>query len=111
VVKEIDTEPRWKHMVGMAQELLSLRVLRITEGQTLNPRPLDAIIEVLAAQHWPAEQRALHRGYHFPHSVLVSSRPAQRDAQGDLVAAADLGEEQPPLGQAWKRPQPLEVSQ
>jgi 2-polyprenyl-3-methyl-5-hydroxy-6-metoxy-1,4-benzoquinol methylase len=75
VVKEIDAFPRWKHTVGMTQEFLAVRVLHLTAGQTLNHRPLDTVAEVLAARHWPSQQRPLHRGYHFPHSVLVARQP------------------------------------
>lgn len=76
IIKKIAAEPCWKNTVGMAQEPRSVRLLRITDGAAINPRPVDTVVAVLEDRGWPFEQHPLHRGYHFPHAAVVARRPA-----------------------------------
>ncbi|QXC60293.1 class I SAM-dependent methyltransferase [Aquihabitans sp. G128] len=75
VLKEVATRPRWKHRFGMAQELVAVRLLRITAGDALNPRPLDDAAAVLDALGWTMRSIPLDRGYPYAHAALVATRP------------------------------------
>ena len=74
LVKEIDVRPRWKFRLAHAQELVSTRVLRITDGAAVTFVPPDAIGAVLlgagmAVEHVPLHHRRLH-----PHHLVIGRR-------------------------------------
>lgn len=77
VVKEIGTTPRWKHTLGRLQEVLAVRVLRITRGATLNADPLAAVHTALLADGLSCRIDRLDRGYHYPHVAVTAVRPAE----------------------------------
>jgi 2-polyprenyl-3-methyl-5-hydroxy-6-metoxy-1,4-benzoquinol methylase len=76
VVKEVGTVPRWKHLVGSAQEVVVVRVLRITRGDHLNRDPLTSVRAELGRRGWATEEIALGRGYYYAHVAIRSSAPA-----------------------------------
>ncbi len=74
VLKEVRPTPRWKHRIGMAEEVLAVRVLRITSGSHLNPDPLATVFSTLRSLGWCAEEVPLDRGYHHTHTAVVATR-------------------------------------
>ena len=75
IVKEVAGAPRWKHRLGMAQEFLAVRVLRITKGSVIHPTPLVAVERSLALGGWQATQVQLDEGYWYPHAAVVAHKP------------------------------------
>jgi predicted unusual protein kinase regulating ubiquinone biosynthesis (AarF/ABC1/UbiB family) len=82
VVKEVDTAPRWKFTINRVQELLSTRVLRITQGATLDYEPASAFASVLQGLGLATDVERIDRGYPHPHVVVVASPPAGRSSTG-----------------------------
>lgn len=74
VLKEIAEHPRWKHRVARAQELVSVRLLGLTEGDRINPVPLEAATATLDRLGWVGRPVPLHHGYPYSHTVVVARR-------------------------------------
>jgi ubiquinone/menaquinone biosynthesis C-methylase UbiE len=76
VVKEVDTQPLIKARLAQWQEVLATRVLKITDGETLD-FPSSAELEaVVAAQGLATTVTRIDRGYLHPHYVLLGAGPA-----------------------------------
>lgn len=76
VLKEVARTPRWKHRIGVVQELVAVRVLRVTRGSGVDPDPLVAARQAFDERAWSYRQVALDRRYPYAHAALVASRPA-----------------------------------
>jgi len=72
VVKEADRVPRWKGALTVGQELLSTRVLRITQGDEVAFAPPDELAEPLRDAGLEVAIRRADRGYVHPHVLLVA---------------------------------------
>ena len=73
-VKEIDLRPRWKYHLARLQELVSTRVLRITEGSGVDFVPPSAIAQAMTVAGLEVEQRRVDRWYPYPHLLLIGRR-------------------------------------
>lgn len=71
VVKEMASTPRWKASLNEAQELLATKVLRITEGDTLEVLMEGEIEGPLLAAGLAVTLHRLDRGYPHPHLAVV----------------------------------------
>lgn len=76
VVKEMAFEPRWKLRWTAAQETVSVRWLGVTKGERLNFAPPNRLAHWMGATTLEVEERPLHRGYPYPHHLLVGTKPA-----------------------------------
>lgn len=76
VLKETDVVPRVKHEIAKFQEVLSTKVLRITEGDALEFTPLGELASHLTDGGLAVSLRRVDRGYPHPHSLLVARTPA-----------------------------------
>ena len=76
VIKEIDTQPRWKYLLAAGQELVSTKVLRITEGSRVEFLEPAAIDERLRANGLSVEHHPCHRGRMHPHHLILARKPA-----------------------------------
>ncbi len=74
VLKETSHTPRWKYLLARAQELMSVRVLRITAGRDLVFHEPAALRRWLEEAGLVVSEHPVHRGYLHPHHVLVGSR-------------------------------------
>ena len=76
VVKEMDREPAWKHALTRAQEVVAVRVLRVTATSgPLQPAPTASTVAGwMAAAGLEARCLRLDRGYHVPHAAAVGRR-------------------------------------
>ena len=72
VVKEADRVPRWKGALTVGQELLSTRVLRITQGDEVAFAPPDELARPLRDAGLEVAIRRADRGYVHPHVLLVA---------------------------------------
>ncbi len=75
VVKEADNRPRWKAAITVAQELLSTRVLRITEGTEVDFSPPRLLADRLRATGLTVTLQRIDRGYLHPHVLIVGTKP------------------------------------
>ena len=71
VVKETDDRPPWKAAWTRAQEVVAVRVLRITAGEQPNFTPPRELARDLEAAGLVVRQAPLDRGYLHPHHLLV----------------------------------------
>jgi cyclopropane fatty-acyl-phospholipid synthase-like methyltransferase len=74
VVKELDTQPAWKHRVSRLQEQVATRVLHITRGEQLELVPRADVEAVLRAEGLAVDGRRLDRGRLHPHYVVTGTR-------------------------------------
>jgi hypothetical protein len=75
VVKEMSTSPRWKARWNRLQEVLSVRVLRITAGGTMVFVDPAVMAGWLREDGLDVEVRRLDAGRLHPHVMLVGARP------------------------------------
>lgn len=71
VIKETDTEPRWKARWSRTQEVVAVRILRITEGSSLLFVPAETIAGWMEDAGLAAHHRRVDRGYPHPHHLFV----------------------------------------
>lgn len=77
LVKDANTEPRWKLRLTRWQEVLATRVLRITQGEELTYLPPHEMISALEGEGLVVEGRRLDRWSIHPHHLIVATRPAR----------------------------------
>ncbi len=75
VLKELDDHPAPKVAFARAEEVLATRVLRITAGSHLHWRSADDWATVLERAGLKVSVRRVHRGYPYPHALIVGRRP------------------------------------
>jgi 2-polyprenyl-3-methyl-5-hydroxy-6-metoxy-1,4-benzoquinol methylase len=78
VVKEIDVRPRWKYELARAQEIVSTRVTRITEGTGVAFVPPDELEARMVGAGLTVDRLPLGRGSPYPHLLFVGRREADR---------------------------------
>lgn len=75
VIKEMSRTPRWKFVWNRVQELLAVRVLRITAGHAMTFVPDDALPAWMAdAGLDVVADRRVDKGYLHPHRLVVGRR-------------------------------------
>ncbi|MEZ5411619.1 MAG: class I SAM-dependent methyltransferase [Acidimicrobiales bacterium] len=74
VLKELDDGPVPKVAFARAEELLATRVLRITAGSHLHWRSAASWAALLEQAGLRATVRRVHRGYPYPHALIVGRR-------------------------------------
>jgi len=74
LVKEMDTELRWKARFCAAQEFAATRLTHVTEGSTVELVPLDALRSVMEDEGLQVGVRRLDRHLPWPHALLVGTR-------------------------------------
>jgi cyclopropane fatty-acyl-phospholipid synthase-like methyltransferase len=74
LIKEMDTSLRAKSAWCSTQELISTKLTRVTEGETVELVPLDAIRTVMQEAGLEVTTRALDRHYVHPHALLIGQR-------------------------------------
>jgi len=76
VVKEVDTSPPVKARIAQLQEVLATRVLRITDGDTLDFPSAGELHDVLDGLGLAPLSKRLDQGYLHPHCVVIGTRSA-----------------------------------
>jgi 2-polyprenyl-3-methyl-5-hydroxy-6-metoxy-1,4-benzoquinol methylase len=74
VIKEVDVRPRWKHAWTVAQETVSVKLAKITEGGRVSFTPPDQLTSEMEAAGLQVRRHRVDRGYPYPHLVLVGER-------------------------------------
>jgi 2-polyprenyl-3-methyl-5-hydroxy-6-metoxy-1,4-benzoquinol methylase len=76
VIKEMSSSPRWKFRWNALQELLSVRVLRITEGSEMSFLTTGELTDAMRdAGLQVTMSRPIHRGRPHPHHLVVARAP------------------------------------
>jgi predicted unusual protein kinase regulating ubiquinone biosynthesis (AarF/ABC1/UbiB family)/2-polyprenyl-3-methyl-5-hydroxy-6-metoxy-1,4-benzoquinol methylase len=83
VIKETDTSPRWKFALNRVQEFVATRLLRITQGATLDFQSASDLVTQLEQLGLLCAVERVDQGYPHPHALVVA-RP--RTAAGRAVA-------------------------
>lgn len=79
VVKEMDTTKRLRAGLLRAQELVSTKVTRVTEGSTVELVPLDELAGCMVDRGLDVTVVDLSARSHVPHAAVVGRRRADRD--------------------------------
>ncbi|MGH3368712.1 MAG: class I SAM-dependent methyltransferase, partial [Nocardioidaceae bacterium] len=74
VVKEVAMQPRWKYGLAVVQEIVSVRLARITEGAGISFVPPAMLAGWMGAAGLDVAESAIHRGYLHPHHLVVGHR-------------------------------------
>ena len=75
VVKEVDTRPRIKAGLAQAQELIATKVLRITDGHTLDFASSEELAALLVELGLSTMAKRIDHGYLHPHCVVLGTKP------------------------------------
>lgn len=77
VIKEVDTRPLLKAKLAQFQELIATKVLRITDGHTLEFSSSEELVAVLADLGLSTMAKRIDHGYVHPHCVVLGTRPSR----------------------------------
>ena len=76
IVKEVADTPRWKHWIGHVEELLAIKVLRMTRGDSPHLEPVDvyrAALEEAGTEVVRVER--IDAGRPHAHVLLLARKP------------------------------------
>ena len=74
LVKEMDTELRWKARYCAAQEFAATRLTHVTEGSTVELVPLGTLRAAMEDEGMHVDVRRLDRHQLCPHALLLGTR-------------------------------------
>lgn len=74
LVKEMDTELRWKARFCAAQEFAATKLTHVTAGSTVELVPLDMLRSAMQDEGLRVDVRRLDRHRPWPHALLVGTR-------------------------------------
>jgi hypothetical protein len=77
VIKEVDTRPLVKAKLAYLQELIATKVLRITDGHTLEFASSDELVALLVDLGLSTMSKRIDHGYLHPHCVVLGTKPAR----------------------------------
>ena len=84
VIKEVDTRPLVKAKLAYLQELISTKVLRITDGHTLEFASSEELVALLVDLGLSTMSKRIDHGYLHPHCVVLGTKPARSvEGRGD----------------------------
>lgn len=76
VIKEVDTRPFVKAKLAYLQELIATRVLRITDGHTVEFASAEELVALLVDLGLSTMSKRIDHGYLHPHCVVLGAKPA-----------------------------------
>lgn len=77
VIKEVDTRPFVKARLAQVQELIATKVLRITDGHTLEFASSEELVALLVDLGLSTMSKRIDRGYLHPHCVVLGTKPVR----------------------------------
>ncbi len=90
IVKETDVRPRWKFGVNRVQEFTATRVLRITQGATLDYEPAAELAGFIESLGMTTRVQAVDRGYPHPHVLIVATESTPNGAAEPVESREDV---------------------
>ena len=75
VLKEMDTEPRWKYVWNMLQETLAVKVIGFTLGSRFHFRSQADFRSLLQGIGFEVRVIKLDAGYWYPHTLYLCRKP------------------------------------
>jgi len=85
IVTATDTRPRWKYLWAYFQELLAVRLFRITTGYGLCFRPGGEFTSLFAKIGFEAHSEKIDRGYVYPHLLFICKKKIDVGVMGQKV--------------------------
>ncbi len=77
VIKEVDTKPLLKARISQLQELISTKVLRITDGHSLEFASSEELVATLVDLGMSTMAKRIDHGYLHPHCVVLGTKSAR----------------------------------
>ena len=74
VVKEVGTEPKWKHRKAYLQEVVMVRALGRTHGSAIEIAPAKFTADLLTGLGFRVAVTDVSKGYTTPHVMFVATR-------------------------------------
>ena len=75
LIKEMSTTPAWKYRWAIAQEMLAVKLARITMGETIKLVPPATYCEWLRELGMKVTEHPLDKGYLHPHHLICAHKP------------------------------------
>ncbi len=76
IIKETVNTPRWKYVVGMAQETLALKILRYTKGAGPRIPPREVYLDILKSTGFTIQWHGrADAGYPWSHYLFTAVKP------------------------------------
>ena len=82
VVKEVDTKPMVKAKLAQLQELISTKVLRITDGHALEFASSEELTATMVDLGLSTMAKRIDHGYLHPHCVVLGIKPVRSAVAG-----------------------------
>jgi SAM-dependent methyltransferase len=92
VIKEVDTKPLLKAKFTYLQELLATKVLRITDGHTIDFASSEELSALLIDLGMSAMAKRIDHGYLHPHCVVLGTKPMRSDLREGLRSEETPGD-------------------
>ena len=74
IIKEMDTQPRWKYTYNLFQETLAVKLIRFTLGERFFFRSKEDYLEILSKIGFSVKPIHLHSGYWYPHIAFICTK-------------------------------------
>ena len=74
IIKEMDTQPRWKYICNLFQETLAVKLIGFTLGERFFFRSLKDYLEILRRIGFSVKPILLHSGYWYPHIAYICTK-------------------------------------
>ena len=74
IIKEMDTQPRWKYTYNLFQETLAVKLIGLTLGERFFFRSKEDYFEILTKIGFSVKPILLHSGYGYPHIAYICTK-------------------------------------
>jgi len=74
IIKEMDTQPRWKYTCNLFQETLAVKLIGFTLGERFFFRSQEDYLEILRRIGFKVKPILLHSGYWYPHIAYICTK-------------------------------------
>ncbi len=74
IIKEMDTQPRWKYTCNFFQESLAVKLIGFTLGERFFFRSQKNYLELLQRIGFSVKPIPLHSGYWYPHIAYICTK-------------------------------------
>ncbi len=74
IIKEMDTQPRWKYVWNLLQETLAVKLIGFTLGERFFFRSQKNYLEILEHIGFSMKPVPMHSGYWYPHIAYICTK-------------------------------------
>ena len=77
IIKETVTSPKWKYYICLLQEIVAIKILKYTKGDSPTLPPASFYVQMLEKNGFiMAEERRVDYGYIWPHHLFIAGKQA-----------------------------------